>query len=152
MESDHPDLDPALVPQCEARLRTIQIYAQRAERSYHRSLKELKALQSVRLFKASAESSHFVAIPDADDTAPLAEPQQTVNSRIAVSKYQGETEQFAAANRMYQAIEDYTRVPAPRRVLTSAEPGAAQQQVADALADSLVRELDLPAAVQASGA
>ena len=84
-ESACLDLDPALVPETEARLRGIQIYAQRAERTYHKALKELKSLQSARVFKASGEFVRLLADSDVDPIAPLAEQHKVVGSRIALA-------------------------------------------------------------------
>jgi hypothetical protein len=85
-ESGCPELDATLVPEAEARLRAIQIYAQRAERTYHKALKELKALQSTRAFKASAQYDGCMADSDAGTDAPLSEQHKFVGPRIALAK------------------------------------------------------------------
>ena len=79
-ESACPDLDPVLVPEAEARLRLLQVYAQRAERTYHKALKELKALQSARAFKESAQYTRLLTDSDAGAAAPLSEQQKVVAS------------------------------------------------------------------------
>ena len=84
-ESACPDIDPALVPETEARLRTLQIYAQRAERSYYRALKELKALQSARAFKECEEYEDFFAAADGASAAPLSEQHKVAGPRIALA-------------------------------------------------------------------
>ncbi len=115
LESERPDLDPALVPETEARLRSIQIYAQRAERSYHKALKELKALQSVRLFKASPEFTRALALPGADEAAPLAEPLNSVSPRLSVATRLSKMAAAAAEARAIAAFESYIAEPQPRR-------------------------------------
>ncbi len=115
LESERPDLDPAIVPETEARLRSIQIYAQRAERSYHKALKELKALQSVRLFKASPEFTRALAIPGADDAAPLAEPLACVAPRLSVGTLLGKVAAAREEARAFAAIDSFIAVPQPRR-------------------------------------
>jgi hypothetical protein len=104
-ESARPDLDPALVPETEARLRGIQIYAQRAERTYHKALKELKSLQSARVFKASGEFVRLLADPDVDPTAPLSEQHKVAGSRIALASLEV-TYQNGQALSEFQAYVD----------------------------------------------
>jgi hypothetical protein len=100
-ESACPELDPALVPETEARLRSIQIYAQRAERTYHKALKELKALQSARAFKASAQYDRCLADSDADDAAPLSEPHKVVGPRIALAHLEANAHEAEALSNLY---------------------------------------------------
>ena len=127
LESERPDVDPALLPEAEARLRTIQIYAQRAERSYHKALRELKALQSVRLFKASPEFTRALAVPGADDTAPLAEPLNSVAPRLSVAKLLSKAESAAEEARAIAAMEAYMAVPQLRRIPDPATAGLGER-------------------------
>ncbi len=83
-ESACPDLDPVLAPETEARLRGILIYTQRAERTYHKALKELKALQSERAFVTTAEYGRMLSKSDAAVAAPLSEKHKVVAPRMAL--------------------------------------------------------------------
>jgi len=67
-------VDPLLAPAADPRQRTIQIYAHRAERSYYRALKELKALQFIRVTKVSGPFAEQLGLDEIEDDAPLAGP------------------------------------------------------------------------------
>ena len=67
-------VDPLLAPAADPRQRTIQIYAHRAERSYYRALKELKALQFIRVMKVSGPFAEQLGLDEIEDDAPLAGP------------------------------------------------------------------------------
>jgi hypothetical protein len=64
-----PHLDPLLAPELQARLRTIDLYSRRAERSYHKTLKELKTLQTNREY--ALELQFAVGVPAEGQPAPL---------------------------------------------------------------------------------
>jgi hypothetical protein len=100
-ESGCLELDPTLVPEAEARLRAIQIYAQRAERTYHKALKELKALQSTRAFKASAEYDDCMADSDAGSAAPLCEQHKVVGPRMALANLEVKAQNAQALSNLY---------------------------------------------------
>ncbi len=102
-ESASPDLDPVLAPEIEARLRGLQTYAQRAERSYHKALKELKALQSARAFKSSDQYSRILADSDADIAAPLSEQHKVVAPRMALVQLEIDAER-AQGDREFDAF------------------------------------------------
>jgi hypothetical protein len=104
-ESACPDLDPALVPETEARLRSIQIYAQRAERTYHKALKELKALQSARAFKTSCQYTRCLSVSDSGDAAPLSEQHKVVGSRIALASLEANAQQAQALSDLYAVVD-----------------------------------------------
>lgn len=63
-------LDPLLEPRCAAQLNAINLFTRRAERSYHRTLKELKALQTERQLRAAAAAGAAdIPAPQADTAA-----------------------------------------------------------------------------------
>ena len=72
--SGTPGVDPLLAPAADPRQRTIQVYAHRAERSYYRALKELKALQFIRVMKVSGPFAEQLGLDEIEDDAPLAGP------------------------------------------------------------------------------
>jgi len=104
-ESGCLELDPTLVPEAEARLRAIQIYAQRAERSYHKALKELKALQSTRAFKASAQYDDYLADSEADSAAPLSEQHKVVGPRMALANLEVRSENAQALSNLRAFVD-----------------------------------------------
>jgi hypothetical protein len=104
-ESACPELDPTLVPETEARLRSIQIYAQRAERTYHKTLKELKALQSARAFKDSAQYARCLSDSDAGAAAPLSEQHKVVGSRMALATLEVNAQNAQAMSDLYAYVD-----------------------------------------------
>ncbi len=52
--SQSPEVDPLAVAKNVAALKVIDTYIRRAERTFHRALKELRAIQSERRFRAEA--------------------------------------------------------------------------------------------------
>lgn len=66
-----PELDPLLDPNLADRLRLIDLYLRRADRAYHRLLRELKSLQTNRQYAADVLSAAHTPDPHAKP-APLA--------------------------------------------------------------------------------
>jgi hypothetical protein len=79
-----PDVDPLLSPDCQDRLRLIDLYARRAERTYLRLLRELKSLQTSRQFREEC----LGAAGEDDAPAPLSDDLALQRPRLVESKLQ----------------------------------------------------------------
>jgi hypothetical protein len=80
-----PGLDPILDAQAADRLRLIDLYARRSERTYHRLLKELKALQTNRRYVNEVEG--ILELPSSGYLpAPLAQNLALENTRMRAFK------------------------------------------------------------------
>jgi len=60
--TSYPSWDPIIVPEFEPRLHAIDLFARRAERAYHRTLHQLKALQTEREFLEDLKAAGAPAI------------------------------------------------------------------------------------------
>jgi hypothetical protein len=67
-----PDCDTITEPDLEPRFRNIDLYARRAERTFYKALKEIKALQSERKFNADLKTLNSTK-PTAEAAPPLSE-------------------------------------------------------------------------------
>ena len=111
--------DLLLDPEFDARLRAIQLFAQRAERTYHRTLKELKALQNDRSLRATNEYRQLLVAPDRPAAPPLSEEHKRLAPLLRLAavetnarKNRERAEQIATAKAIWDSyLEDD---PAPR--------------------------------------
>jgi len=86
-------VDPMLDEQNEAKLRRIDAYFRRAERSFHKSIKELRALQTERAYRRAAHAEEPAIVKD----APL----------VAYRTFPGEARRWAEAAEPISAVPEW---------------------------------------------
>ena len=102
-----PGVDPLLAPTADPRQRTIQIYAHRAERSYYRALKELKALQFIRVTKVSGPFAEQLGLDEIEDDAPLAGPPIPGSRRFNAALKLTNERRTAEMVHFYEHMDEY---------------------------------------------
>jgi len=111
--------DLLLAPEFDARLRAIQLFAQRAERTYHRTLKELKALQNDRALRSTKEYRQLLVAPGRPALPPLSEEHKRLTPLLRLASVEAQArkdreraDQIAAVQ---AALASYAEdPPAPR--------------------------------------
>ncbi|MBI5283231.1 MAG: hypothetical protein HY858_16220 [Candidatus Solibacter usitatus] len=105
--SYYPHLDCMIVSDTAERHRNIDLYARRAERAYHKALKEIKALQAARLFNADLAAVPVLAVAVAPvEPCPMAEQQALQKHRTLLLRAE-------AARREVEAIRGIEAAIAP---------------------------------------
>ena len=84
---------------------TAPFSSQRAERTYHKALKEPKALQSTRAFKASAQYDDFLSDSAADSAAPLCEQHKVVGPRMALANLEVRAQNAQAPANLHAVVD-----------------------------------------------
>jgi hypothetical protein len=126
-----PGVDPLLAPTADPRQRTIQIYAHRAERGYYRALKELKALQFIRVMKVSGPFAEQLGLDEIEDDAPLAGPPIPGSRRFNAALKLTNERRTAEMVEFYEQWDDDDDLPADDvndNAETFADPSSAPER------------------------
>jgi len=123
--------DPLLVPEFDAYLRAIDLYARRAERTYHRTLKELKSLQTNRQYAFEVELAAYGSGVKSNP-APLSENQPL--------------DAFRRRNAEAVSTRNYTRIQQELEATAAEFSGSA----ASRLLPELSNPIPAPAALRAA--